>query len=369
MPKGRYLPLCVFALLLPGFAVLEVQAQSAKAPDAYSVTEVVSLFGPAINMQVYRDGSQALVDQSSPPQQPGGKPGHTRTLYDLQAHTGISWNPEDNSAPCGKSTFSGDWGDPLAMSTEISGDLAKQHPAEVGTETINGIRTKVLQANTNDVASKVWVEAQSGFVVKVQMTPKNGPTKTMIEVQKVSFTRPAASVFALPSHCAATANAPRVMTESERIAAETGGNAQDFAKAILGPASKNSCSVVLRVVQAGSMQPITAGFQVAIDRTYDIEHPPSYSFGAGANGRTSFKGGGIQELTSQLRNGVLRIENAPPQFDIELAFGSAGSSSALIYRQCPNPETVLLFVVKNPAKLSDGGDWLWVKSGKYASVR
>lgn len=368
MSKGRFLPLCVFAMLLTGFAVLEVEAQAAKAPDAYSVTEVVSLFGPAVNMQVYRDGSHALVDQSYPAEQAGGKPRHTRTLYDLQAHTGVSWNPEDNSVPCGKSTFSGDWGDPFAMSAEISADLAKQHPAEAGTETVNGITAKVLQASTNDVASKVWVDAQSGLVVKVQMTPKSGPAKTMIEVQKASFTRPAASVFALPPHCAA-ASAPRVLTESERIAAETGGNAQDFANAIMGPASKNSCSVVLRVVQAGTMQPITAGFQVAIDRTYDINHPPSYSFGAGANGRTTFKGGGIQELTSQLRNGALRIENAPPQFDAELAFGNAGSSSALIYRQCPNLETVLLFVVKNPAKLSDGGDWLWVKSGKYASVK
>jgi hypothetical protein len=29
---------------------------------------------------------------------------------------------------------------------------------------------------------------------------------------------------------------------------------------------------------------------------------------------------------------------------------------------------VLLYVVKNPAKIHDRGDWLWVKSGKYATA-
>jgi len=40
----------------------------------------------------------------------------------------------------------------------------------------------------------------------------------------------------------------------------------------------------------------------------------------------------------------------------------------MIYRHCFAPQTVLLYVVKNPAKLSDGGDWLYVKSGKYANM-
>jgi hypothetical protein len=90
--------------------------------------------------------------------------------------------------------------------------------------------------------------------------------------------------------------------------------------------------------------------------------------GVGADGHVRFSGGGLHEVTAQIRNGVLRIDNVPPQFDLETAFGNAGSSSSLIYRHCFAPETVLLYVVKNPAKISDGGDWLWVKSGKYATV-
>ena len=42
-------------------------------------------------------------------------------------------------------------------------------------------------------------------------------------------------------------------------------------------------------------------------------------------------------------------------------------ASALIYRNCIAPQTVLLLVVKNPAKVTDGADWLWAKSGKFAA--
>jgi hypothetical protein len=45
-----------------------------------------------------------------------------------------------------------------------------------------------------------------------------------------------------------------------------------------------------------------------------------------------------------------------------------GSSSGLVYRHCFAPQTVPLMVVKNPAKISDGADLLWVKSGKYAKA-
>jgi hypothetical protein len=73
-------------------------------------------------------------------------------------------------------------------------------------------------------------------------------------------------------------------------------------------------------------------------------------------------------VTGQMRNGVLRIDNAPPQFDLEATFGNGGASSSLVHRQCFGPETVLLLVVKNPEKLSDGADLLWVKSGKFAAA-
>ncbi len=211
-------------------------------------------------------------------------------------------------------------------------------------------------------------DLKSGLIIRAQMTAPNGQPRTLIDVKQLTLAAPATSVFALPANCAAAAKAPKMPTEQERYAAETGGNGADFANAIMGPASKNSCAVLVRVVKAGSMEPITRGFQIAVDTAVNADHPAGYTIGVARNGRATSSGGGLREMTAQLRNGVLRIENAPPQFDIETHFGNAGDSSALIYRQCGGPQTVLLFVVKNPRKLSDGGDWLWVKSGKFATV-
>ena len=363
--SGKMLMLLCACTVLAGPAIPEIHAQDAKAPEVYSVTEVVSMFGPAVNQQIYRDGNKAVIDQTSVTD---GQTTHTRTLYDLQAHTAISWDATSAAAECGKGTFSGDWGDPFAMSESMRADIAKQNAKEMGTETINGVTAKVFQADSQMGVAKAWVDAKSGFLWKMQITPKGAPAQTMIEVKKVSFAKPAASVFALPAGCADVAKAPMPPTEAERIAAETGTSATDLANAIMGPASKTSCSVLLRVVKAGTMQPVS-GFQVAVDRNVDLDHPASYTNGLATNGHITFGGGSIQELTAQVRNGTLRIADAPAQLYIDLGFGNAGESASLIYRQCAGPETVLLFVVKNPAKISDGADWLWVKSGKYAVVK
>jgi hypothetical protein len=78
-------------------------------------------------------------------------------------------------------------------------------------------------------------------------------------------------------------------------------------------------------------------------------------------GRVKFSGGGMAEVTGQMQQGTLRIDNAPAQFYATAAFGKGGESCALVYRQCFAPETQLLLVVKNPQQLSEFADWLWVK--------
>jgi hypothetical protein len=212
------------------------------------------------------------------------------------------------------------------------------------------------------------VDAKTGLVLKAQVSEVGAAPRTIIEVKDVSFTPPPASVFAIPANCAAEAAAPPPPTEAEPIAALTGGNPREFVKAIYGPGSKNSCTMVFRVVKAGSMESISSGFQVAVDLDVATEPTPSYIIGMSPDGNATFSGGGLHEVTSRMLNGVLRIDDVPAQFYLETAFGNAGSSSTLIYRQCFAPQTVLLDVVKNPAKLSDGGEFLWVKSGKYAAA-
>jgi hypothetical protein len=117
------------------------------------------------------------------------------------------------------------------------------------------------------------------------------------------------------------------------------------------------------------MEPITGGFQIGIDKQFDPEHPASYSTPAGTvPGRVTFAGGHIHEETGAIRNGVLRMENAPESFWAEFNFGKAGGGAGPIFRQCFGPETVLLMVVRNPANIGQGVDWLWVKSGKLAKL-
>jgi hypothetical protein len=365
MSKRQFVLWCglLIVLVFASFMSLEVHAQFAPPPDSYSVTETNAMFGPAVTMEIFRDGSKALVDQSHAAL-PGGQPSHLRTLYDLAAHRSFTWDLLNSAVPCGASSFSGDWGDPFAMSAELNADMSKQQARPAGAATVNGIATKMFESQTPQGNATAWLEEKYGLIVKLTMGQSTGQPQTIIEVKRFSAAKPPASVFAVPSVCGEAAKAPRTPTEAEQIAADTGGSAQDYSSAILGPASKNSCAAVLKVVRAGSMEPLTSGFQVAVDTTLDLQHPPHYTIGIGSNGRNTFSGGGLHEVTGQMHNGQLRIENLPSAFQIELTFGKAGDASALIYRQCFAPQTTLLFVVKNPDKLSDGGHWLWAKSGQ-----
>src|SRR5215471_1427294 len=367
MSKRRFVLLSVCFALLSSLAVPKGGAQSAP-PDAYSVTEVNAMMGAPVNLQIYRDGAKALVDQSFSGQG-SAKGSHTRTLYDLSAKTSLTWDLINTNAPCGVATFSGDWGDPFATSAGLNADLAKQHPTQVGSATLNGIPTKVLEAGTADGKAKLWVDDKFGLIIRWMMMGKDGQPQAMIEVKKLDLSKPPASVFTFPPACAAAAKAPRSPSGEERVAAATGGNAQDYSDATMPPASKNSCSVLFKVVRTGSMEPVGSGFQVAVDKNVDVEHLAHYTMGVGTSGKITFSGGGLHEETAQMRDGVLRIDNAPAEFDVELAFGKGGYSSALIYRQCFAPQTTLLLVVKNPDKLSDGTHWLWVKSGKRTAAK
>jgi hypothetical protein len=357
-------------LFLAFVASPELVAQYAKAPDAYSVTEVNNMFVEGMTMEITRDGIRAVVDQSYPPREGNPKGYHTRTFYDIQTGRSYTQDVLQPGGACTVGNFSGDWGDPFAMTAQMNAEAAKKPLKDLGAATVNGMAVKVMEVPVEGMPTpaKVWVEGKYGLVLKLDMAWPGKPQTTFFEVKKVSFAKPPAGVLVQPASCVTAGPPPP--TEAEKIAAATGGDAADFAIAPIAPAtpSRNSCTVLLRTVHAGSMEPMTTGFQVAVDLTVDTEHPASYKMGAGPGGKATFAGGGLKELTSQLKNGVLRIDNAPEKFDVETAYGTGEFNGVLIYRQCFGPQTVLLHVVNDPAKLSDGGYWLWVKSGKYAKL-
>lgn len=356
----RLFSFCAAGAVLLAACVPVLQAQTAPAPTTYTVTITNSL-GEANIVKTYRLGSKVMIDRVKAAD--ASKPGveHTRSFYDLQTHKSLDWSTADTSGDCSNGSFSGDWGDPFTSAANMLAPSAKQ----VGTETIHGFATKIMEESSPTGKIRAWVDTKYGLIMKAQMMPTGGPAQTVLEVTNVSLTPPPASVFVLSPSCAAAAKTPLPPTDAETMAALTGGKAQDFVKAIEGPGTKVSCKVIFRVVQAGSLQPIAGKYQVALDLNVATEPTPHYIIGLSKTGQATFAGGGLHEVTSQMHNGVLQIDNPPAQFDLEAAFGDAGSSSALIYRKCFMPTTELLYVLKNPAKTTDGGEFLWVKSGKY----
>jgi hypothetical protein len=359
----RTFALCAAGAVLLAACEASLRAQTVPAPTAYTVTATNSMMGEGQVTKTYRLGSKALVDQFNATDP---KAAHSRSLYDLAKHTSLSWSWPDSSGGCGTGAFSGDWGDPFTGAANLIGPGTKQ----VGTETIHGLPTRIMEGSASGATVKAWVDTKYGLLMKAQLSQAGSPLKTVMEVTDISLTPPPASVFAFPASCAAAAAAPPPPTAAELIAAETGDSAANFVNAIYGPGSTNSCSVVLRVVRAKSMTPITNRLQVAIDTTYDVDNPPHYVYGMGTDGSQSFSGGGIREITNQIHNGMVRIDNPPPYFNlaVNLMKPGTGAGEGLIYRQCFAPTTVLLYVVTDPDNPSAGGDFLWVKSGKYAAV-
>jgi hypothetical protein len=332
-------------------------AQFAKAPDAYSVVENNAMSGPGSTTRIYRDGPKAMIELTNAQGQ------KTRTLYDLQAHTSISWTAETAAVGgCGSGNFSGDWGDPFSGSEDMTKDLGKPEVKMTGAETLNGFATKVYEVAGKTPAEnvKVWVDTKYGLVVKANL----GSMGTFVEVKQFTVGKPAAALFVLPSGCAAAAAAGPPKTDAQQMAIDTEiKNPQDYADAIMPStsASTNSCSVNFKIVRAGTMEPITKVLAIGVDMA---ENPGAYTVGSGANG-SHYSGGTIKDMTAQYRNGVLRIDNPPAHFMIDVEFTGSTSATGLIYRQCMQPQSALLLVVKNPNDMTDGKQhWLWSKTGK-----
>ena len=83
------------------FVLAALQAQVPQPPDAYSPTEINSLFGAPVAMEIARDGNRAMVDNTS-----AGR--RSRTYYDLQKDKALSVDPGHAASACGARPFSGD---------------------------------------------------------------------------------------------------------------------------------------------------------------------------------------------------------------------------------------------------------------------
>jgi hypothetical protein len=323
-------------------------AAAQQQPSAYTVTVVNSMMGSPVTQTIYRNGSKAVIDTDMPAAN-GSPASHVRSLYDLSAHTNESWNLTDSSGGCGSGTFSGDWGDPFAGLVDVStGKMT-------GTETVNGFATMVYVVNADGATAKVWVEAKTGLPVRVGVT-QGTETKTITQVTKFTVGAPLASVFVLPAICTAAAGPPPPSQRDKDIAAETASQVGDFVDAVMttSPGSQDTCAVAVRVMKAGAMTPIVSGFKLSANVIDDAKW---------AQGDTS--PGANVPVTAGV-SGVWKIASPPPHFNLMEDFGNAGGGGGMIHRQCWGPVSTLLLVVKDPANLGKGADFVWDVKGEYA---
>jgi hypothetical protein len=355
----------ILACLSLAAAPLLAQAQAAP-PTSYAITENVAGAGPGGTTTIYRSGSLILMDTKLPAQ--GATPANrTLTLYDLKAGTNVSWSPSANPPACGGAgTFSGDWGDPFGATADVTSGIAKGDLKPAGTETVAGVSTQIYSGTSGGSAIKAWLDAKDGLVIRATASMPDGSSMTVADITKISIGPQPASLFVLPAVCAGVKPPP---SPADIIADETGDDPSNYVNGMYGPGSKNMCSVVLRVVNAKTMTPISK-IQVAIDTSvYPDNAPPSYTFGVGDDGTTTYSGGHVLEITNRVHNGVVRLGNPPEHFQlgVNLIQPHHGGSMGLVYRQCFGATTVLLDVVKDFGQADQSQDLLWVKAGKYAT--
>jgi hypothetical protein len=353
-------------LLCFGILSLCPLLQAQTTPTAYSITQPI-VGSDGATTTIYRSGSQVVMEYIHS-KIPNGAPGH-RTLgfFDLNAGVSHTWDPAITPPSCSVGRFSGDWGDPFAMTGEVTDSIKKGELKPAGNETLHGIPTKIYAGVTQGTDVKAWLDEKDALLIRLTAGTPGGPTTTMIDISKVSMASPPASLFVMPAYCAGVKPPP---TPAELIAAETGDSADNWVSASTGPGSKNTCSILLRVVAAKTMAPINRKYQVAIDTTYKQENPPSYTFGVGDDGTSTFSGGGLHEITNQVRNGMLRVDNPPAYFTftVNVPTPHEGAAGGFIYRQCFAPVTMLYYILKDPSDPGKGTDFLYAKSGKYATV-
>ncbi len=338
-------------------------------PTAFTITETAVGAPAGSTMTVYRNGAKALTDMLFAAQPGGEAAHHTFTFYDLAAHSSYSWDPAGKPLACSAGTFSGDWGDPFEATAELSAAIAKGDLKVVGAQTVAGIPAKIYAGTTQGMSVKAWLDEKDGLVLKMAFGAPGAAMTTMVDISKVSLAPPPATLLSLPAPCAAVKPPP---TAADLIAEETGDSGANWVNAIYGPGSKNSCSIVVRIVAAKTMAPVNRKFQAAIDTTYnqDAPPPPPYEVGGGSAGASTYAGGGLHEITNQVHDGMLRIDNPPAYFNfgINIPTPNHGADVGLIYRQCFAPVTMLYYILKDPADPGQGGDYLYAKAGKYAAV-
>jgi hypothetical protein len=154
----------------------------------YSVTE----FFLGVTMKFYRDGSKIRQDT----------PDNVSIIDRSGEPKGVSWDPSKSPVECVKLQAIAGSNDVFDTSKEMMKQLGSAK--ETGTETFLDREAKVLEGATPDGKAKVWIDAETGLLLKALLYPKDGGApQTFLEVKAISFDEPEEELFKLPSSCPA----------------------------------------------------------------------------------------------------------------------------------------------------------------------
>ena len=341
-------------------------AQAPEEPSAYTVS-VQHLSGNGAVVTAYRLGPQVLVDYTGDPSN-SSQETHKRMLLNLETKLRLTWDRVDASVPCVRSNFTPEdrHGDDLQDPFIGGAALASKNAKQLGTETIHGIATRILETiDDPNFAIRMWVDPGTGLVLRARfVSPALGLGRPWFEVTQVSFEPPPASLFDVPSQCHAFPVVPQTAAAPEGWPAPSGPIGEYAWNGLVGPASKESCTMLFRVVGVGTHKPLTRGLQVAADLAVATEPSPHYTVHLDEQGHATFSGGQLHELAPEGSSGLYRIDRVPDEFVIDVEFGRNGSAAAKIYRHCFEPQTLLEYAAF-PDDIQKGGVWEWVKPGIY----
>jgi hypothetical protein len=363
---------CSAFCIAPALFSATVKAQAPVEPAGYTLTVHEQIDGPRAVTTTYRRGSKVLVDKTARlgEIEDNSQRAHIRTLFDLETKQSISWDPVDLSVPCERSDFTADdWEDPFAGADALA-DPEMRH---AGKATIHGFATTILESTDDRIlAIREWVDPRTGLILKAELfSPEMGKTKPLSEVTDASLTAPPASTFEVPARCSVFAIVPETRKQPGSGSRETGSLGKWTWNAMIGPASKDSCTMLFRVLGLGGKDwntPITKGIQVAVDLAVSTESAPNYGARLDENGHATFSGGQLHEIAPEGSSGMYRVDSVPKQFVIDIEFGWNGSAAAKVYRQCSEPQTVLQYH-SFPEDIQKGGMWEWVKPGLYPKTK
>ncbi|MHB1701372.1 MAG: hypothetical protein ACYCSN_14790 [Acidobacteriaceae bacterium] len=198
------------AAAIAGWASAPWSLAQKQAPATYSVTESNSMMMRNMTIQAVRDGEREMIDKTYPPIAANPKGYHSRAYYDFKTHQAYQLDllfPGPCSAAAYPSSSAPWFDDPFSDGAENPLHSLPPKAARVGTAVIAGLTADELQAPDSDDPSamvRIWIARQPRAVVKMQSVDRKGTALTMMEVQRVSFAKPDASLLALPASCQAS---------------------------------------------------------------------------------------------------------------------------------------------------------------------